>query len=210
MNFTKLLTSCKENRQGVSNQTFNLCNQTNMEEAENGAKRTLSKQWTTKMQMKNNEKRKWHHAKYKWKLVRIKAAPCEGWKEKKASEGEEEVASVRRRQRWWGVGDGEENVTIREKWYPKVNISLEIPNFNSRELPTDVVYNQIFFKIHSHAKKWILYRLESPNRRNMGYILRRLTPSNRHSIFSVITKFSNFEFLLFFSLSYVSYEWQPT
>jgi len=41
------------------------------------------------------------------------------------------------------VSEGEENV--RENCYPRVNISLEIPNFNSRdiyvgwELPTDVV-----------------------------------------------------------------------
>jgi len=31
----------------------------------------------------------------------------------------------------------------------------------------------------------------------MGYILRRLTPPNRRNIFSAITKFSNFKFLLF-------------
>jgi len=51
--------------------------------------------------------------------------------------------------------------------------------------------------MHSLTKRIILRRLKSPNRRNMGYILRRFTPLNRRSIFSPITKFSNFEFLLF-------------
>jgi len=49
MNFTKLLTSCNEKRQGVLNQAFNLdyqeacAHQTNVEEAKNGASQTLAK-----------------------------------------------------------------------------------------------------------------------------------------------------------------------
>jgi len=45
--------------------------------------------------------------------------------------------------------------------------------------------------------------LESPNRRNMAYILRWLAPPNRRSIFNAITNFSNFEFLIF-SVFYMS------
>jgi len=49
MNFTKLITSYKEKRHGVSNQAFNrdhqqaCAHQTNMEEAQNGASQTLAK-----------------------------------------------------------------------------------------------------------------------------------------------------------------------
>jgi len=49
MNFTKLLISCKEKRQGVLNQAFNrdhqeaCTHQTNVKEAQNGASRTLEK-----------------------------------------------------------------------------------------------------------------------------------------------------------------------
>jgi len=46
--------------------------------------------------MKTSEK--WHHTKYKWKKVRIKATLHEGW--------EERVARLRRRQRGWGEGGG--------------------------------------------------------------------------------------------------------
>jgi len=54
MNFTKLLTSCKETRQWVSNQAFNrdhqeaCAHQTYVEEAQNGISRTLAKQMNNK------------------------------------------------------------------------------------------------------------------------------------------------------------------
>jgi len=54
MNFTKLLTSYKEKRQGVSKQAFNrdhqeVCaHQKNVEEAKNGASRTLAKPMNNK------------------------------------------------------------------------------------------------------------------------------------------------------------------
>jgi len=59
MNFTKLLTSCKEKRQGVSNQTFNrhlqeVCtHQTNVEEVQNRASQTLAKPMNNKDANKN-------------------------------------------------------------------------------------------------------------------------------------------------------------
>jgi len=64
------------------------------------------------MQMKTSEK--WHHVKYRWKLVRIKAAPHEGW--------EERVARQRRRQQGWGEGkggEGEEEENVIEKYKRK-------------------------------------------------------------------------------------------
>ena len=57
------------------------------------------------MQMKTSEK--WHHTKYKWKPVRIKAAPPKGW--------EERAARLRRMQRGWGEEEGEGEENIREK-----------------------------------------------------------------------------------------------
>jgi len=54
MNFTKLLTSCKEKRQGVSNQALNrdhqeaCVHQMNVEAVENGPSRTLAKPMNNK------------------------------------------------------------------------------------------------------------------------------------------------------------------
>jgi len=110
-------------------------------------------------------------------------------------------------------------VTGKEKWTEPVkekealekscawsNISLDIPNFNLREILRRLEasnwcsiwpnFTQFFSKIYSHATRRILRRLRGPNRCNMGYILHRLEPPNRCSIFSAKKK-SNFEFLFF-------------
>jgi len=80
-----------------------------MKDAENGAKQTLAKPVNNEDANENQ----WEE----------KATPRQGWKEKATSESEEKAARVRKRQQGWGEGEGEENVNVREKWYPRVNIS---------------------------------------------------------------------------------------
>jgi len=110
-------------KQGVSNQAFNQDNheacarQRNVEEAKNGAKWTLAKLVNTNMQMKISEKRRWYHTKCKWKPVKRKSDTTRNEphnaKQERLSEAEE---------------------SVRGKCCPRFNISLEIPNFNSRNI----------------------------------------------------------------------------
>jgi len=58
MNFTKLLTSCKEKRQGCRTKHSTWARQTNMEEVENGVKRTLAKPMNNKDSNENKWKEK--------------------------------------------------------------------------------------------------------------------------------------------------------
>jgi len=78
--------------------------------------------------MKTSEKRKQHHAKYKWKLVRRYHTNVErrrqwGWRE--GSEGGEEVTRVRRRHQGWGVGSEVEEKVKEKKCKQKRKMILK-------------------------------------------------------------------------------------
>jgi len=73
-------------------------------------------------------------------------------------------------------------------------------------VPTDVVSEQIlpnFLQNSLACQEEDITSIGKSNWHNMGYILRQLAPPNQRSIFSVITKFSNFKFL-FFSVFFTS------
>ena len=216
----------------MSNHAFNRDNheawahQKNVEEAKNGAKqinprKTIEQQ---KMQMKTSEKRKWHHAKQNWKLVRIKAAPHEGWEDETmrwrrrqralrgGTEAEEEAPRLRRRRRGLGEGEGEGEENLREKWYPRVNISLEIPNFNSR----DILRLLGAPNWHSIWSNFTKFSSKFTQAQTGGYYFSWKVPTDviwatyyvsLHLLTDVVSLgFSNFEFLLFsvFSTSVMS------
>ena len=119
----------------------------------------------------------------------------------------------RRQRRLRGEGEGEENVREKKKHKRKMNPrvksllkSLSLTQgtyYVGWELPTDLVSDQIlsnFLQNSLARQEEDITSIGKFQPRNMGYILRQLTPSNRRSIFSTITKFSNFEFLLFLVL----------
>jgi len=128
----------------------------------------------------------------------------------KTREGSE---AERRRKRGW---EEKARQSVSEKCkcksYPRVISLLKYliltrgTHYIDWELPTDVISDQIFAKTHLCITRRILHRLKSSNWRNMGYILRRLSPSNQRSVFNAL-KFCIFTF---FSLFYFGYEWQLT
>jgi len=63
MNFTKLLTSCKEKRQGLSNQAFNPHIRNKQGRSRKWSQTNPNK--TSEQQRCKCDKRKRHHAKYK-------------------------------------------------------------------------------------------------------------------------------------------------